>query len=294
MGIIMSKSSENKSRKLSPNHLVTLSLIAYGAFIIIILMTAFNDESQIVPLLNLRQAYHIMLFTLGWPIVGCLLAIFVVPRLIIPLYLKFKRKVSHRAFTDSRIDLERPITAKLLLSRAFNVFLLVMGLESVLIPILDLSLFLLPDQISVTDGLPEAIRAYNPQVFLVTAGMIFPVAMMLWVIVWVIQDSGLIHYTLAEDPTKYQEIEPVYFNIAGNVKGFAGISSLFFYFTAIYHLSQYITEYWFDLIWIGSAVFLIMIWSAPFLMLYFSRKYSWVTKDVEKMARIKMEDLKFH
>jgi len=123
--------------------------------------------------------------------------------------------------------------------------------------------------------------------------MIFPLALILWALVWTIQDSGLMHYQLSADKTKYQEIEPVYFRISGYIRGFSGITAFFFYLNAVYQIAMegILTE-WLNFVRILFVSVIVIVWSLPFIIVYSYLKLGWVTKDVKSMGRLTVEDLK--
>ena len=110
------------------------------------------------------------------------------------------KKISNKKYTNCVIYLERPINFKSVLKRAFSVFLLVMGLESVILPMIDITTLYMPTQL-LEEGVIEELLLYNPQAFIVTAALLFPIALMLFALVWTIQDSGLMHYNLSADLT---------------------------------------------------------------------------------------------
>ncbi|MCK5347685.1 MAG: hypothetical protein KAR20_29960, partial [Candidatus Heimdallarchaeota archaeon] len=199
-----------KMRSNTPKWTLTfISILAYGIFIVIMFVNVISgDANERVPFTNLPQTLHLILLTMIWPIVGGFLAVVVFPRLLVPLYLRMK-KISNKKYTNCVIYLERPINFKSVLKRAFSVFLLVMGLESVFLPMIDITTLYMPTQL-LEEGVIEELLLYNPQAFIVTAGLLFPIALMLFALVWTIQDSGLMHYNLSADLTEYQEIEPVY------------------------------------------------------------------------------------
>lgn len=269
-----------------------ISILAYSAFLVIMFtMVIAGSENEIVPLLNLRQPLHIIALTMIWPVIGGFLAVLIFPRFLVPLYLKLKR-VSNKKYSDCVIQLERPINLKFVLKRAFGVFLLVMGLESAILPMIDITNLYYPSQLT-EDGIVEKLLPYNPQAFIVTAGMIFPLALILWALVWTIQDSGLMHYQLSTDQTKYQEIEPVYFRISGYIKGFSGITAFFFYLNAVYQIAMegILTE-WLNFVWILFVSVIVMVWSLPFIAMNSYLKLGWVSKDLKTMERLTVEDLK--
>jgi len=117
--------------------------------------------------------------------------------------------------------------------------------------------------------------------------------MIIWAIMWTIQDSGLMHYQLPENLTRYQEIEPVYFKISGYIKGFSGITAFFFYLNAIYQIALAgISSEWDNFLWILFISAIVMVWSLPFIIMHTYLKLGWVTKDLKSMERLTVEDLK--
>ena len=125
-----------------------ISIIFYCAFLVLMFAKVIaGNENEIVPFLNLRQTPHVILLTMIWPIIGGILALLVFPRLLVPLYLKIKR-ISDKKYSDCVIQIERPFNLKFVLKRAFGVFLLVMGLESAILPMIDITKLYMASQLT--------------------------------------------------------------------------------------------------------------------------------------------------
>jgi len=282
---------ESRSSTLKRNLMVISSIVFIAFLVFMLVMAITEEENEIVPLLNLSQTLHIILLTIIWPVIGGTLAVLVFPRLLVPLILRLKR-ISNKKYSDCVIQLEHSFNLKFVLKRAFGVFLLVMGLESAILPMIDITILYRPSQLT-EGGIVEELLPYNPQAFIVTAAILFPLALILWMVVWNIQDSGLMHYHLSTESTKYQEIEPVFFRISGYIRGFSGISAFFFYLNAIYQiaLAEILTE-WLNFVWILLVSVIVMVWSLPFIIMHSYLKLGWVTKDLKIMGRLTVEDLK--
>ena len=114
--------------------------------------------------------------------------------------------------------------------RAIYLFLLALGILAFILPLINPALF-------IPDG-EEGLRFYEevihvpgrytlPVIFSVLL-LITPVIVGLWSLSWAMQDAGLMHYKFYEEDNRLYEIEPIHIHYQSFLKGYAGISSIFF------------------------------------------------------------------
>ena len=75
---------------------------------------------------------------------------------------------------------------------------------------------------------------YYPEVFVGFASLLLPFVVGLWAVGWTMEDAGLMHFKLPkEDEKMLYEIEPVHLKYNGIIKGYAGISAILYFVSAI-------------------------------------------------------------
>ncbi|TXT55079.1 MAG: membrane protein of unknown function [Promethearchaeota archaeon] len=86
----------------------------------------------------------------------------------------------------------------------------------------------------------EKYPLYYLDTFIGFANIIFPLIVGLWANGWVLEDTGLMHFKLPKENEAFlYEIEPIYLKYNSFVKGYAGISSIFYLVTAIIFYISY-------------------------------------------------------
>jgi len=228
------------------------------------------------------------LFIIIWPLLGSIILIPIVPRIVVPLFTKItKTSISgvHEGFIEYESD---PLFSKTVFSRAIFTFLFVMGLESTIIPLFELSLFIPAGEYADWLAAPYIPLHLHPNIFIVTAGMLFPIAISIFAGVWTLEDSGLVHYDLPNDLSKYQEIRPVYSRLSSYLKGFAGFSALIYYISAIIEMIEFGTDQ-LTFNWVAFVSIIVIVWALIGILIYSRLNRSWVLKGHTKLDRIQNE-----
>jgi len=235
-----------------------------------------------------------------WAFVGSIVFAFLFPRILCPLFLKVKNKVRWR-YKDAYIQTTRmPLSKRKLITRSIYLFLLALGLLSFLLPLID-----------PVDWLPDgqkAIKYYEgelgvPGEYVVTvmSSMIFiiaPFTVGLWSVSWVMEDAGLMHYKFDDRKGReLYEIEPIHINYSSYLKGYAGISSIFFLIQVAITWSQ-ITESTgesrtSDILFTVLQPLLIILLCLPAYLIYakFGSKADYLTKDLEELKPLSEEEI---
>ena len=174
-------------------------------------------------------------------------------------------------------------------------FLLVMGLEASLAPFIDPFLFFTVSQelefaeLGLAES-PELVR-YVMAYFGVLAMLIVPFAVGLWSIGWGLKDSGLVHYKVPKSNEKLQEIEPIHYRWVNWLGGYAGLSAIFFYASALY---SYLTfpGYWLeDMIWSFAFSIVLIVVMGPSYIVYWKLAPKFHIKDFEEVRRFTKSDI---
>lgn len=225
------------SEKKKLNKLFIGLLVAYIGIYIFMSIRILTTERQagVVPISGLPEDYHMMLFFMILPPILTTVAVLVFPRLFAPLLLKGKQKI-YRHYNDAYIETDPNIlSSKIFVKRAIYIFLLTLGFLAIIIPLMSneiAKLFIIPKNAEFYEGEGLDLRFVLPVLFSITFTFILPIVMGLWSIGWVLEDSGLIHYSGLEGQRerldKLFEIEPTHLRYNSYLKGYAGISSIVF------------------------------------------------------------------
>jgi len=187
------------------------------------------EDSEIVPITGLTESMqNIMLFSVS--ILISLLFVYLFPRIFCPLFLKIKG-IINKNYKNGYIETDLALTMKKkFISRSINCMLLTMGFMVLILEFLDPTQWLPGGQRGIDYYSPFGIPITYVMPMIITAlCLIFPVAVGLWSISWQFEDAGLMHYNISEKPqTPLFEIEPIHVNFSSYLKGFGGISSIFF------------------------------------------------------------------
>jgi len=285
----------NGSRKT----IIPFIIIAYSVFVIIIVITGMftpeGESNEIVPLTGLPMSIHNLLVVLIWPLVMSIVMAIIFPRVFVPLFLKVKQLL-WKNYENGFIEFEpRVMTWRIFLKRMVFCFLLVMGLEASLAPLIDPFLFFTASQEQelVQVGLassPELVR-YSMAYFGVLAMLIVPFAVGLWSIGFTLHDLGLIHYKVPESKDKFQEIEPIHYRWNTWLGGYAGLSAIFFYAAALY---SYLTVpgYWIeDMIWSFAFSIVLIVVMGPSYLVYWKLAPTFLSRGLNEVKRISKSDL---
>lgn len=266
--------------------ITALSVISYIALSLLlfyqVIYLGFLEESSVVPISGLLDWQHAALFILIWPLLGSIILIPIIPRIVVPLFTKTKMSDVREGFIELDSD---PLLFRTVVSRAIFTFLLVMGLESTIIPLFELTLFIPAGEYAEWLVAPYVPLHLHPNIFIVTAGMLFPIAISIFACVWTLEDSGLVHYDLPDDISKYQEISPVYSKLSNYLKGFAGFSALIYYISAIIEMIEFGTEQ-LTFKWVAFVSVIVFVWALVGILIYSKLNRNWVRKGLTKLDRI--------
>jgi len=230
----------------------------------------FNLYQDVIPLfgLNTVTTYLILILVIG--VIGSIVAIFVFPRIFCPLFLKIKAKLKP-SYKNAFIDKTPKTRSKRkFIIRLIYIFLLELGLLSFILLIIDPDLFLTEDYNSAFyEGLgvpPE----YTLNVVFLCSALILPLINGLWSVGWILEDSGLMHYKFKKRPgNELYEIEPVHTYYNGFLKGYAGISSIFFLISIVVAWMKVSEEFRIaDIIWTLTIPAFGIFISIPAYILY--------------------------
>ena len=279
--------------------IIPFVFFAYIVFIAISVITGvvtFEDQSyEIVPFTGLAQPVHNLLLVFIWPLVMSIIMVIIFPRIFVVLFLKIKQLL-WKDYENAFIEFEPKIlTWRKFLKRMFLGFLLVMGLEASLAPLIDPFLFFTAseEQELVEVGLaasPELVR-YFMAYFGVLAMVLVPFAVGLWSIGWILEDSGLIHFNIPESKDKFQEVEPIHFRYNTYLGGFAGLSAIFYYAGAVY---AYLTVvgYWAgDIYWSLTFSIVLIVVMGPSYIVYWKLAPKFLLKGLKEVKRISKSDI---
>lgn len=255
----------------------------------------FQFDEGAIPITGLTTVPHFILFGL-WGILGSILFVFLFPRIFCPVFLKIKNKVRWR-YDDAYINIKpRPFLKIKLLKRAIYLFLLALGLLAFILPMIDPNQWL-PANYGVSYyegelGIPAryVLTLLGSIVLLIT-----PFVVGLWSVAWVMEDAGLMHYKFDERKGReLYEIEPIHINYSSYLKGYAGISSIFFLIQVITAWAAVSVEQRISDV-IGSALLplniLVIALPAYFIYAKYGIKAKFLKKDLRELRKLSEEDI---
>jgi len=254
-------------------------------------------NAEIVPIFGLPNGVHMILFMLIWPISGCILLVILFSYIFSRLYVKAKGLISP-AFITGYIEIQNPeFSIKQFVQRALFCFLLSIGFFMILegSGVLDLNLFLTEGSKQTAELQNIPVR-YNINVFIVLILDFLPLAAAILSIGWALEDAGLIHYKLpSEESNKLFEIEPVNVRYNSYIKGYAGISSILFYISAVYYLvtQSNVTMDFMGILglWVYFGLyFLVVVVLLPTYLLYLRIGKNFLRKNIPKRQKITQQN----
>ncbi|MCK4567507.1 MAG: hypothetical protein KAU48_09385, partial [Candidatus Thorarchaeota archaeon] len=232
-----------------------------------------------------------LLLVFGIPMVGSIITAFLMPRLFAPIFLKGKR-VRLSGYKDAYLPVtQNRLSIKQWFGRASLVSLLILGFIAAIVNIIDPLLFMTQveyNEFIIETGLPQLA----PPVIITLTGLIAPIAFGLFAISWIMEDAGLIHYSIpAEDEDKLYKVEPVHDSYSSYLKGYSGLSSLIFLISVFY------------LFWthggnVESAIFTLLVpifailQTIPGYILYVRLDKSFLTSKLPEARRLNESDLR--
>ncbi|TXT61441.1 MAG: membrane protein of unknown function [Promethearchaeota archaeon] len=203
----------------------------FGAF------TQGSKATSIVPISNLELQTHLLLFNSILPNILAPLFVIIFPLVFVPLFLYLKDKIWYK-YENTYIDIPIDgIDMKKFAKRAVYLFLLTMGLSATILNtnLITAEQFLSLEQENywvLQQGIEEVL--YITDIFYTISNIVFAFALGLLAIGWTLEDCGLMHYYLPEKEEKeLYEIEPIYRKYQSIIKGYAGISAIIYYISAI-------------------------------------------------------------
>ena len=211
----------------SRNAAVLLLITVLGVLVSVYYAFSNATWTLIIPLFNLPTTYHFLLVAIVIPMIGCILAAVILPRIIASLFMTFKRVTMH-GYKNAYVPVNRGgLSLRRWLGRSLLLSLLILGLIAAVVNFIDPHLFMSAEEYS--DFLSETgVPQFAPPVTITLAGLIAPLAFGLLAASWALEDAGIIHYSLPTDESKLYEVEPVYRRLSSSLKGYAGLSSILF------------------------------------------------------------------
>lgn len=278
----------NSENKKSTAILALLPII--GLVISIVYAFGFADWTNVTPLFGLPTAYGFLLVAFVIPMVGSIMTAILMPRIVTSLFLIIKRKLLPKyknAYLNNKLD---PLQLRRWLSRALLTALLILGLISILVNIIDPRVFMSEQQYIMFQeemGFPQLA----PPVTFPLSGLIAPIAFGLWAASWAMEDAGLMHYHIPEnDNAVLYEIEPVYRRYDSYLKGYAGLASIIFISWTIYLLWTANMSYLAVIFTILMPVFSILQ-TIPGYFVYARLSTSFLTSNLLEISRVSESDL---
>ena len=224
--------------KKKPFLLIMAICYVISVFFSIAMAIGQGEKAQsIVPISNLPLQDHMLLFDVILPNILAPIFIILFPMIFVPLFLSVKNKIWYK-FENTYVDLSaNSFDVKKFGKRLVYLFLLTMGLSAMLLSsgIIRVSDFLTDHQKGYwieDQGIDNPL--YISDIFITIAYTVFPLAVGLWAIGWALEDCGLMHYDLPKQGEKrLYEIEPIFRKYQSVIKGYAGISAIVYFISAI-------------------------------------------------------------
>jgi hypothetical protein len=209
--------------------IVLAFLPVFGLVISLVYAFGFSTWENVTPLFNLPAPYSFLIVAFAIPMIGSIVAAVLMPRIVAPIFLRIKGKVM-KNYKNAYINIKPdPLQLRRWLGRAFLTALLILGLMSILVNVINPYQFMNQQQYDMfQEQLGGFVQLSTPIVFAL-AGLIAPIAFGLWSASWAMEDAGLMHYDIPKSgDTRLYEIEPVYRRYSNYLKGYAGLASLLF------------------------------------------------------------------
>jgi len=161
------------------------------------------------------------------------------------------------------------------------------------VPLLEKYAYLLINDASVAGYLSENLQLnfVLPFVMAIT-GLVLPIVVGLWSIGWILEDSGLIHYSLKKRLDQLFEIEPIHLRYNSYLKGYSGISAIVFLVTLILYFSG-IPGRTVDAVIVGFTPLIAILNSIPAYFVYALsiNKFNNLRKGLPEARKINEEEL---
>jgi len=261
-----------------------------GLIISLVYAFVFSDWENVTPLFNLPAPYSFLLVAFAIPMIGSVVAAVLMPRIVAPIFLRIKGKVM-KNYKNAYISMEpNPLQLRQWLGRALLTALLILGLMSILVNVIDPHQFMNEQQYLMFEAQIGFVQLSTPVIFSL-AGFIAPIAFGLWSASWAMEDAGLMHYDIPKpDEKRLYEIEPVYRRYSNYLKGYAGLASLLFMTWVIFLLLN--TDIDFRAV---TFTFLIPVFSIlqtiPGYFVYARLRTSFLTSKLSEINKFSISDL---
>lgn len=273
---------QNKKNKL----VYLIFSIGFMLLFIPTMLFALSDHRDKTPFFGLEEGY-VQAIVFLWAILGSMMFAIICPRIFSLLYIKVK-VLTLRNYENGFIETEKPeFSLKKYLWRATYATLLSIGLMLVLteVGLIDLDIF---------RAIGEEYDPYSMGDFQISIAIFFPIAVALFSIGWAIEDAGLIHYNLPDDQTnRLFEIEPIHVRYNSYIKGYAGISSLFYYISFVSYFIVFSPE---SLLGGGVGILLVLFgyWAYlfPTYLIYLKISKNFLKKNLIQYEGMTKRDLK--
>lgn len=271
-----------------PSILILLISLAELSFVALGLYGGTMAPSGTVPILNWDSSMTYLIFWVGIPLFGSIIAVLLIPRILTPLFMRIK-KLLRRGYSDGYVDTEiSPLNGGKMIMRLVYIYLLVIGLLTTL------SSFLDPLQFLPTGGPPSPIDPlYDISFIFCIAGIAAPISVALWSVGWTLEDAGLLHYNLpSKDSGKLYEIEPVFRSYTSYLKGFASFSTVF---SLIVIYNYFLNAgYFFDAISVFLVPFHAMLITVPAYFLFSAIGSKWLRKNKRVLKQLEDTDISLY
>lgn len=271
-------------------------LIFMAPTILLIVICLAAPAGETIPISGLYAGAHMFLVVL-WAVLGSIVLAIICSRFLSVLFIKSKHLVLAK-YEDGYIKTEKTeFSFKKFASRGVFCFLFTLGILIVL-----LDGFNIKPSLYVTEftykraertGVPLEYEINFMMSFLF---LILPISVGIFSIGWAIEDAGLIHYYLPNEETnELFEIEPIFVRYNSYIKGYAGLTSIFFYVSLIYFFAT--RDLAMENILASLILFMVMIvfiWSLmfPAYMIYLKRSKDYMRKNLQEHPRITKSDYK--
>ncbi|MFX1475605.1 MAG: hypothetical protein ACFFCO_09070 [Promethearchaeota archaeon] len=256
---------------------VITALVVYLVYQVLFFMfTQTLEDEGIVPLFGfgigpgLEKHLHNLVNFILWPVLGSIVFAVIFPRLVAPLYLKFKTfrknyKSVYLVWEPNSLNIREVLVRGILL------LLLTIGLSATLMDagILRPRYFLAYDMLgNPVNEISEVPLKYNMDVFFGAIFLLCPVAVGLWSCAWAFEDASIVYYSFSNKQGEgFFEIEPLHFRFNALVGGYAGLSALFYYLGAIY-VYLFLPGRSQELFFLGIAGFMATFTMIPAYLIY--------------------------
>ncbi len=218
----------------------SLLWIIFIAWALLALINSGNTSNEVVPILGLPEDGNFIIVWVVWPVLCSLGTVLVFSRVFAPLYLKIKG-ITSKAYKNVFLSMDpKTMQGGVVAKRFFLVFLLSLGLTSMLLEagVLDPNSFITPSQ--ALDYAARGIEVrYTVLSFMGILYFILPLVSGLWSIAWALEDAGLMRYSLPPaDKKEFFEIEPLHYGYKDILKGYSGISAVIYLVGALLYISE--------------------------------------------------------